>query len=345
MVEDIDPVAYKRAFRETPNPSILAGPDFVIRDVNDACLRFTGYERDELVGETPDVLFTDPAVFFGEVAPALAVENPWLGSFELKAKDDRFRYGYGAATPLFDDDGIIAYAGVFIDITRERRAEQTTRILNRVLRHNLRNDANVILGHLDLLREQAEDEAMEESVAIVEARINRLLDRAETARELEDLISVDSDPQVEPIRVDELLRDAVETARDQYESVEFVVDELVPASVAAGPALATAFDAVLENAVEHNDSDVPRVVVGMEPDDRTVRVTIADNGPGIKQEDLPHVFSLDERSQIYHGEGIDLFFVYELLAEYSGRISVEANDPRGAVFTFHLRRQSDDEEE
>lgn len=342
MSDEIALVAYKRAFRETPNPSILCGPDYVIRDVNDACLRFTGYERENLIGETPDILFTNPEVFFGEVAPTLYSENPWLGSFELKAKDDRFRYGYGAATPLFDEDEVIAYAGVFIDITRERRAEKTTRLLNRVLRHNLRNDANVILGHLDLVREQVESDAAEESISIVESRLSQLLDRAETARELEDLISVDTDPNVGPVRVDELLLDALDTVSSRYSAADFVVEDVTPAFVAANSALETAFEAVLENAVEHNDTEAPKVVVEMTTDDRNVEVTIADNGPGIHQEDLQYIFGLDERSQIYHGQGIDLFFVYELMAEYSGRISVEANEPRGSVFTFYLRRQSMD---
>lgn len=342
MSDEISLVAYKRAFRETPNPSILTGPDYVIRDVNDACLRFTGYEREDLLGETPDMLFTSPEVFFGEVAPTLYSGNPWLGSFELKAKDDRFRYGYGAATPLFDDDEVIAYAGVFIDITRERRAEQTTRILNRVLRHNLRNDANVILGHLELIRDQLETDDAEQSISVVESRMMQLLDRAETARELEDLISADIDPDVGPVRVDTLLRNALEDARSEYPESNFVVEDLSEAHAAANHALATAFRAVLENAVEHNDADAPQVVVGMELDDRNVRVTIADNGPGIRQEDLPYIFGLDERSQVHHGQGIDLFFVYELMAEYSGRISVEPNHPRGSVFTFHLRRQSKD---
>jgi PAS domain S-box-containing protein len=341
MGEEIEPVAYKRAFRETPNPAIIAGRDYVIRDVNQALLDFTGYDREEIIGQTPDFLISDPELFFGEVAPALYEEEPWIGSFELKAKDDRFRYGYGTATPLYEGDDVIGYVGVFVDITKRRRAEQTTRILNRVLRHNLRNDANVILGHLDLLREKVDSDGDgEESISIVEKRLTRLLGRADTARDLEDLLSTDAATDVGPTRIDEMLLEQVEAMRERYPNARFSVDCIPETYVAANSALAKGFEAVLENAVEHNDADTPEVEVSMHTDERNVDVVVADNGPGIVEAELDLVLGLEELDQVRHGQGIDLFFVSELMAEYSGRISVESNDPRGTVFSFHLRRQS-----
>jgi PAS domain S-box-containing protein len=339
MGDKIELVAYKRAFRETPNPAVIAGRDYVIRDVNEALLEFTGYDRDEIIGQTPDFLISDPNLFFGEVAAALHDAESWIGSFELKAKDERFRYGYGTATPLYEGDDIIGYVGVFVDITKRRRAEQTTRILNRVLRHNLRNDANVILGNLDLLREKVGAEG-EANIATIESRLNRLLGRADTARDLEELLSTDAETDVCPVRVDQMLLAQLEAARTRYPHTEFSTSGITDAYVAANSALEKAFEAVLENAVEHNDAETPVVEVSMKTEETHVDVVVADNGPGIRKADRDLVLGLDERDQVHHGQGIDLFFVSELMAEYSGRISIEPNDPRGAVFTFHLRRQS-----
>ncbi|EJN61078.1 PAS domain-containing sensor histidine kinase [Halogranum rubrum] len=341
MGEEIELVAYKRAFRETPNPAIIAGRDYVIRDVNDALLEFTGYDRDEIIGQTPDALISDPELFFGEIAPALYAGEPWIGSTELKARDDRFRYGYATATPLYDGDEVIAYGGVFVDITKRRRAEQTTRILNRVLRHNLRNDANVILGHLDLLRNAIEPGSKgAESIDIAESRLTRLLARADTARALEDLLSAEEEIDIKPVRVDEILLREVDAMRERFPNAKFSVGELPEAYATANTALTKAFEAVLENAVEHNDAETPIVDVSLNVDEKSVTVTVADNGPGILEEDLDLVLGLEEGDQVRHGQGIDLFFVSELMNEYSGRISLEPNQPRGTVFTFYLRRQS-----
>ncbi|SEO87346.1 Histidine kinase-, DNA gyrase B-, and HSP90-like ATPase [Halogranum amylolyticum] len=120
----------------------------------------------------------------------------------------------------------------------------------------------------------------------------------------------------------------------------FVVDDVLDVYAAANSALAKAFEAVLENAVEHNDAEAPRVEVSMAADERNVEAVVADNGPGIAEGELDLVLGLEEPDQVRHGQGIDLFFVSELMAEYSGRITVEPNDPRGTAFTFHLRRQS-----
>lgn len=341
MGDEIELVAYKRAFRETPNPAIIAGKDYVIRDANEALLEFTGYDREEVIGQTPDALISDPELFFGEIAPALYAGEPWIGSTELKAKDDRFRYGYATATPLYDGDEVIAYGGVFVDITKRRRAEQTTRILNRVLRHNLRNDANVILGHLDLLRSSIDPDSEEaENIDIAESRLTRLLARADTARALEDLLSTETEMDVKPVRVDQLLLEQVEAMRDRYPDAVFSVGALPEVYATANSPLSKAFEAVLENAVEHNDAETPLVDVSVAVDEKTVTVVVADNGPGIPEESLNLVLGLEEGDQVHHGQGIDLFFVSELMAEYSGRISIESNDPRGTVFTFSLRRQS-----
>ena len=82
---------------------------------------------------------------------------------------------------------LVGYAGIFVDLSERRRSERTVSVLNRVLRHNVRNDANVVVGVLATVRDslpRADRELADRAIR----RVDRLLGRAETARDLHELL-------------------------------------------------------------------------------------------------------------------------------------------------------------
>jgi signal transduction histidine kinase len=48
---------------------------------------------------------------------------------------------------------------------------------------------------------------------------------------------------------------------------------------------AEVFENLLTNAVQHNDADLPEITVDIEQDERTTTVSVADNGPGIPDDE------------------------------------------------------------
>jgi len=73
--------------------------------------------------------------------------------------------------------------------------------------------------------------------------------------------------------------------------------------------------------------------------DADVSFEVADTGPGIKPEDLPHIFErywyTDRR-----GTGLGLFIAQSLLASHGSRLEVKSEPGRGATFYFRLSRSS-----
>ena len=108
----------------------------------------------------------------------------------------------------------VGYSVVFQDITVQRQREQRLDVLNRVLRHNIRNDLNVVRGNLELAREAgpaSTDGGREGRLATAERHAGKLLRLAEDARTIDALIDrgvVDRRPL--PLR--RLLADAVDDA-------------------------------------------------------------------------------------------------------------------------------------
>lgn len=72
--------------------------------------------------------------------------------------------------------------GVFVisDITERKQREQRLAVLNRVLRHNIRNDVNVLRGHLELLAEERPND--DEHVEVMYDRLSTIVELSRTAR-------------------------------------------------------------------------------------------------------------------------------------------------------------------
>ncbi|MCO8243311.1 PAS domain-containing sensor histidine kinase [Haladaptatus sp. AB643] len=338
-----DPSIYKKAFRETKNPAIITDSSFVIRDVNEACVDFTGYDRVELVGEKPEILFGQRSVY-EEMTASLSNDDSWVGGFETTTKDGRLIYGQGSCTPIHVDGELHGYAGFFSDLTERRQYERSLRILNRVLRHNLRNDANVVLGHIEIVAEIVDDEELQQSLSTAHRRMHSIIKYAETARDLDELLSERTDPTLSPIRIDEVIRNELRAARNAYPGAEFTSDlGDEPTFVAADDAIGIALEAILSNAVEHNDSRVPRVFVRFHRGESTLTVEVEDNGPGIADDEHDLIFGREEVSPLHHGQGLDLFFVDRLMEKYGGDVWAENDD--GATFSLQFRIVSPTDED
>jgi signal transduction histidine kinase len=78
---------------------------------------------------------------------------------------------------------------------------------------------------------------------------------------------------------------------------------------------------------------------------RMVTVQVADEGPGIATEDLPHVFDLFFRKKdagdIRTGRGLGLHFCRLVMEAHGGRISADNRSSGGAVFTLVLPVKQD----
>jgi len=81
--------------------------------------------------------------------------------------------------PVTDKNGTIThFVGIAADITEEVLTRQALGVLNRVMRHNLRNALNVIDGHAELLEdEDLDSKARQASIAAIRNRRINAKDR------------------------------------------------------------------------------------------------------------------------------------------------------------------------
>jgi signal transduction histidine kinase len=159
----------------------------------------------------------------------------------------------------------------------------------------------------------------------------------EVARDFVESLSDDGTAELEVINVQQLLETELAAVRDSFSNAQFQVSgELSDVSVQANEMLSSVFRNILENAVRHNDKETPEITIRCEEDSDTVRFRIADNGPGIPDNQKEQIFGKGEKGLDSPGSGIGLYLVHLLTEQFGGNVWVEDNDPNGSVFVVEL---------
>lgn len=227
-----------------------------------------------------------------------------------------------------------------LEIEREELAVERERleVLNRVVRHDIRNDMNVILGWLEPLQAHVDAEG-HDAVDRVQSAAEHVVELTSVARDYVEIVVGESEPEVSDVSVPAILRNETRTSQEAYPSATFTIaSDLPEVTVRANEMLGSVFRNVLNNAVQHNDTEHPTVEVSMEETDDYVVVSIADNGPGIPDDEKAVVFGKGERDMESPGTGIGMYLVNTLVAEFGGEVWIEDNDPRGAIVNIRLPR-------
>ncbi|QGN07657.1 PAS domain-containing sensor histidine kinase [Halorhabdus sp. CBA1104] len=231
------------------------------------------------------------------------------------------------------------------DITERKEYEQRLQtqrdnldVLNRVLRHDIRNDLQLVTAYAELVAEESDDESTGEYIETVLESAEHAIELTQTAREMADVM-LSADDDIEHVDLEGVLERELDEVRSAYPDAVFTVDTEIPAeTVRASSMLASVFRNLLKNAVQHNDKDVPEVTVSATAQEASVVVRIADNGPGVPPAQQDAIFGKGETGLESSGTGIGLYLVETLVESYGGAVDIEDTDPAGAVFVVELPR-------
>lgn len=204
---------------------------------------------------------------------------------------------------------------------RIRELNQQNTVLNRVLRHNIRNDMNVILGRAEDLDQNGNGDAT--AVDTIRRKAMEVIRLSDAAR---DIDALHSSVELTQMDVGGLARRVVAAAETSYPDAE--IDAAVPDSAWASvsPVFESALDNVIENAIQHN-TESPRVHVAVDRDatDDAVTITVGDNGPGIPQQQLDILFA-DGETQVRHGNGLGLWLTKWIVESCDGELAIETSE-------------------
>jgi signal transduction histidine kinase len=209
--------------------------------------------------------------------------------------------------------------------------------------HELKNPLAAAKANVQLLRRwaAADPEARADALEALERSASRM------GRIVADLIQLAHGADRlqyarAPVRLDDLLLEVQREARATAGKVEVVVERLEEVTVIGDrDRLAQLLANLIDNAV-HVTPPGGSVRLGLEAPAGRAVVTIADDGPGIPADELPHVFDRFFRgrtSEAGTGAGLGLAIARTIALAHGGDIEVTSTCATGSVFTVSLPRE------
>jgi signal transduction histidine kinase len=229
---------------------------------------------------------------------------------------------------------------------RAEDAEQATRTRDEVLAmvsHDLRNPLNLVLTANEFLLEtatglQPQERDQLQMIRRATAQMNRLIqDLLEVSGMEAGNISMEARPEaVEPLvrEVCGMLEHAASAG-----SIGLVCEVApdLPRVCADRDRIHQVLGNLIGNALKFTPEG-GRIHVRADRDGDCVRVSVTDDGEGIGEEDLPHVFDRfwQARRAREGGAGLGLAIAQRIIDAHGGEIRVESEVGRGSTFVFTL---------
>ena len=300
-------------------------PDEPLVYVNHGFEEMTGYDASSATGRNCRFLQgerTDPSAV-ATLRDHIDASEPVSVELVNYRNDGTPFWNQVRITPVRDGAGAVThFLGIQNDVTEQKRWEQLFEVLNRVLRHNLRNDLGVVSGLGALLANRVHENNAEIGQTI-ERKADELLSLAQKARNLEAIASRDAEP--ERIDVDSVLSAVVTPYRREYPDVTVDVSVRTDRALCAGGEIEEALSELVENAVKHNTAEEPRVTIDVRDEDEWVVVSVEDNGPGINDMEA-NVISKGEEQALEHGSGLGLWLINWVVTRYGGSFQIRQRE-------------------
>lgn len=227
-------------------------------------------------------------------------------------------------------------------LIKQKRSEQAYKRLMTSLSHDVKTPLASLVGYLEAIQEKVvTDEEKEEYISVALDKAHRLKDFVGL---LFEWVKLDAGEQIfkfELCDLNELTRDILADWIPVFEDKHFNYVINIPDTECNINLDKNAYKRILNNLLQnvmlHSKGD--RVSVRVCENLQQVSVSVSDNGIGIKEDELPHIFErlykCDE-SRSKSGSGLGLAIVKELTAAHHGTVSVESKPGSETVFTIIL---------
>jgi PAS domain S-box-containing protein len=244
--------------------------------------------------------------------------------------------------PVTGPEGrVTSVEGFVVDVTARTQRERHRRVMMRVLRHNLRNSVQVISGFAQEIADRAADidtDADVESLAeTIDSRASKLAELSATARDVDDAVAAATDATGQ-IDAAALGRAVAAERRERHPDADVVTDLPETLLVQGDSTLKRAIDALVENAVVHNDGTATVRLSAVDPGrEGWVGLEISDDGPGIPEREQTVLTDDGEITQLVHGRGLGLWLAKWLAESHGGELRIHDRD-EGATVALLLPR-------
>jgi len=250
--------------------------------------------------------------------------------------------------PLLSGEGhLINVIGSVRDITHFREAEEIKSVFISVISHELKTPVALIKGYVGTLRREDvswDSEIVQDSLEVIEEETDRLTELIENLLDASRLQAGRFSLNLAEIKIDQLAVDIAERFQTQTDRHKILVQvpEEFPVIVGDKKRLEQVFFNLLSNSIKYSPEGGDITISGQIRSEQII-VCIQDQGTGISQEDVPHIFDrfyrAGEAAKNTQGAGLGLYLSRAIIEAHNGRMWVEPRPDSGARVCFSLLRE------
>jgi len=291
---------------------------------------FVNAAYESVYGQPTAALEADPTNFLDTVHPdnrqaveaamaALSTGRTVNMEYRVDPEHDYNTWVWVRGHPIREDGEVVRIAGFTRDITDRHRRERQLSVMDTLLRHNLRNDMNVVLGAADAIEGRVPEVA--EETALIRRTATDLLESAEKERDIIDALV--GDPGRTDLDLVPVVGQSVAAVRERFPAATIECSLPARAPVRAVEKVGLAVVELLENAVRHSEADEPVVAVSVRVGTDATALVVDDDCPPIPDNEAEVLRGDHEMSDVFHSTGLGLWLVYWCVEISDGRISIE----------------------
>jgi len=311
-------------------------------DANDRACEMLGYSKAELKALDPvEIHPHETGRFETFLESAIEEETLVTDGLSCRRKDGRqFSAEVSAGTIRIDDTSALLVS--IRDITERTRRKRQIEFLNRLFRHNVRNRVNVLIGNAEVIKKRGSEEVAD-IAEVIDSVGNRFVETSEKIQEMTGILKDGVGPGVEQTNVSDLVEDVVAEFREDTPEATFETGIEDDVHINGDDSIRVAVENLVENAVEHAGEN-PTVSVSVRhdyADTGMVEIVVADDGPGLPENEQAAVTNPEATSPLEHGSGLGLHLVTQTVAVYGGEFDVECPEAGGTRATIRLPLMTD----
>jgi PAS domain S-box-containing protein len=351
------------AIEQSAEMVVMTDATGTILYANPAFEKITGYSREEVIGNKPNILKSGQHKddFYEQLWKTITSGEVWSGHIVNRKKDGSLFEEESTISPVKDDSGKIAnYVAVKRDVTREVSLQaqllqaqkmEAVGTLAGGIAHDFNNILQVTLGYSEMLLQDKEEGDPEN------ADLKKILHAAKNGAELVQSLLTFS-RKVEPkfvqlsvnrqiTQVEKLLRRTIPRMIEIRVNLDPDVSEinadptqieqiLMNLAVNARDAMPDGGTITIRTQDVTLDADYCSFHAEATPGDY-VLLSVSDTGHGMQQETLQHIFEpFYTTKELGRGTGLGLAIIYGIVKQHGGHIACHSEVGKGTRFQIYL---------
>ncbi len=248
---------------------------------------------------------------------------------------------------------IATQVAALVKIHKMERQIQTLEIQNQAaqlqedfintITHELRSPLGFIKGYTTtLLRSDTDwnEKTQKEFLSIIDQETDNLQDLIGNLLDSARLQSGQLPMDFQAVRLDSIMNGVIQRIKSYHPEIKILeeINNDVPKVQGDSRRLAQVFENLLGNTVKYAPGS--DVIITIQPEKAGAAVYLRDQGPGIAQEYLPHLFErffrVPDHTPSVHGSGLGLYICKQILDAHGGSISAESELDQGTTFRVWL---------